>query len=49
MKTKMLRMLVTARQYANTEQGERNITKCLTFLMGVLIIDVALLTVGIIL
>ena len=49
MKTKVLRMLVTARQYANTEQGERNITKCLTFLMGVLIIDVVLLTVGIIL
>ena len=49
MKTKVLRMLVTARQYANTEQGDRNITKCLTFLMGVLIIDVVLLTVGIIL
>lgn len=46
MKTKMLRMLVVARQYANTEQGERNIVRCLTFLSVALIIAIMLLTIG---
>ena len=45
----MLRMLVVARQCANTEQGEKNITRCLSFLVGVLIIDITLLIIGIIL
>lgn len=36
MKVKTLRMLVTARQWANTESGERTITLVLSTLTGVL-------------
>ena len=49
MKYKMLKHLATVRQWANTENGEQAITKCLSLLLGILVIDTILFSIGLIL
>ena len=46
MKYRLLRKLVLARRWANTEVGERRIVRTLTTLSVVLIIDIVLLIIG---
>lgn len=46
MKYKALKMLVIAKQYANTEKGEKTISCIINFIVTVLIVDIALLIVG---
>ena len=46
MKQKVLRKLATARQWANTEHGERMIVKTLTALMYIGIADIVILAIG---
>ena len=45
MKRKYLRLLVSAKSYANTESEEKAIIRCLSILTGVLVLDVLLLII----
>lgn len=46
MKIKILRLLVTARQWANSENGERKLMIGFQVLITVWLLDVALLLIG---
>ena len=46
MKTKMLRLLVSAKRYANSEKGEKVIVRTLTTITAIGIVDVVLFVIG---
>lgn len=46
MKFKLLRLLVLAKEYGNTERGERKIVNTLTALTVMLFLSILLLIVG---
>lgn len=46
MRTKVLRLLVTAKRYANTEKGEKVIVRTLTTVSALLVVDIVLFVVG---